>query len=162
MKYFTFLILFFCFAINAIGQIDYPDSGFTNKAEAKNLMVNGVKEGKWVEFTDDEAETIRDTNASFYNLIVYRHGVPYGPIKVYYKSGELRSLVPIINGNLNGVERKYYKNGKLYEETYWKDGMLNGSSKIYYENGKLEQEAIYVNDSSLSIKYYDTTGVQFK
>jgi len=49
MKAFTILILFFCFALAAIGQSDYPDSGFTNKLEAKNQLVNGLKEGKWVE-----------------------------------------------------------------------------------------------------------------
>ena len=32
----------------------YPNNnGFTDKAEAENLLVNGVKEGKWIEYTKD-------------------------------------------------------------------------------------------------------------
>lgn len=39
--------------LSAFGQTP-PDSGFTNKAEAKNLMVNGLKEGKWIEYYDTD------------------------------------------------------------------------------------------------------------
>jgi hypothetical protein len=51
MKPFLILILSLSFTISAIGQ---QDSGFTNKAEAKNEMVNGMKEGKWVECAADD------------------------------------------------------------------------------------------------------------
>ncbi len=41
MKAFLILILTFLVACNTL-----PEQGFTNKAEAKNEMVNGLKEGE--------------------------------------------------------------------------------------------------------------------
>ncbi|HTB30831.1 MAG TPA: hypothetical protein VK808_02330, partial [Bacteroidia bacterium] len=56
-------IIFLFIALGAFGQ-DYPDSGFTNKAEAKNLMVNGLKEGKWVEYQDMMGNFNTDTHST--------------------------------------------------------------------------------------------------
>ncbi len=44
--------------------------GFTNKAEAKNLMVNGLREGKWVEYEDSRWQPSDSFMASFYKLII--------------------------------------------------------------------------------------------
>lgn len=60
MKPLLTLILSLLFTLNALGQQpEYPDSGFTNKKEAKNLMVNSKKEGKWLEYLEEER--IEDT-----------------------------------------------------------------------------------------------------
>ena len=53
MKPLLIVILSLSFAGTAFGQLtpmEYPDSGFTNKAEAKNEMKDSLKEGKWVEY----------------------------------------------------------------------------------------------------------------
>jgi hypothetical protein len=47
MRGFLILIVAVLFSIAGFAQ---QDSGFTNKAEAKNLIVNGLKEGKWIEY----------------------------------------------------------------------------------------------------------------
>ena len=47
MKYFLALILSLSFSLAVFAQ---ADSGFTNKAEATNQMVNGLKEGKWLQY----------------------------------------------------------------------------------------------------------------
>ena len=41
------LVIFTCFMLPAKAQ-----QGFTNKAEAKNEMKNGVKVGKWIEYPE--------------------------------------------------------------------------------------------------------------
>jgi antitoxin component YwqK of YwqJK toxin-antitoxin module len=106
----TTLILLLLFG----GQTDCPDSGFTNKAEAKNLMVNGLKEGKWVEYLDSakvEIEGIllmtptNDTNAPYYSLSVYKKGNLYGIAREYYKGGSLKGAFHFTNGNANGINR---------------------------------------------------------
>jgi|GEM_PF-5475944 hypothetical protein len=50
MKPLLIIILSFSFTISALGQKpEYSDTGFTNKAEAKNLIVNGKKERVYVQ-----------------------------------------------------------------------------------------------------------------
>ncbi len=147
-KIFLILILSF-FTVTAFAQ-EYPDSGFTNKAEAKNLMVNGLKEGKWVWYYDSEMNIIKDTNAypsSFrYVLAVFKNDLPFG-IWRWYEKGSLITLIPYTNGKMNGVV-KYYGGGKLYDsEKPFSNGLANGIAKIYYDNGQIKNETPHVNDT---------------
>ena len=141
------LILSITIYLTAFGQ-DTLNTGFVNKAEAKNLIVNGKKEGKWVEFTDEYGEIVTDTTWIYYSLIIYK------------------------NGKAIGIARQYYSNGKLYVESRYRNGELNGIMKSYYENGKLEFEANYINNEpngtaneywqsgKLKCKHYFTMGAQ--
>lgn len=71
MKAFSIMILSLYFASITFGQQDYPDSGFTNKAETKNLTVNGVKQGKWLEFVTERDQPVAwEKETAFYVLIV--------------------------------------------------------------------------------------------
>lgn len=123
--------------------LDYPekysDSGFTNKAEAKNLTINGKKEGKWCQysqvFTDCCIGKWDTTWSSFYTLTIYKHDKPIGIEREYIKDGVIyREITYDMNGNENGIEKEYYENGKLGNEALYKDG-----SVIWYkefdENG---------------------------
>ena len=49
-------IVLLAFTLTAFGQQEWADSSFTNKAEAKNLMVNGLKDGKWIEYFGEKME----------------------------------------------------------------------------------------------------------
>ncbi len=108
-------IVFLFVALGALGQsslgqkyklkIDYPDSGFTNKIEAKNIKVSGIPEGKWIEYLDNDIEVeegemmkplTNDTNAPYYVLTVYRQGYRYGIERGYYKNGKLYFVVHIL------------------------------------------------------------------
>lgn len=162
MKYFTFLILLLFFAISAIGQIDYPDSGFTNKTEAKNLMVNGFKEGKWVEyFMADGVCYPTDTNADLYNLTVYKRGERFGVLRTYYKNGKLGAETPYVNNEINGLAKEYYENGKLRSVVSFLNDKIN-EIKEFYENGKLKSETVYSNGLMGLTKNYDENGNEIK
>jgi antitoxin component YwqK of YwqJK toxin-antitoxin module len=148
------------------------DSGFTNRAEAKNVVVNYRKEGKWIEYIDDvdePATRISDTNTPCYKLTCYNNGEPYGLVHGYYKSGAVYFRIFYKNGEKNGIFKEYYENGKLKEITpytngkinglsisYWNNGnkftedssingVANGMSRLYYDNGKVENETYFVN-----------------
>ncbi|HTB07840.1 MAG TPA: hypothetical protein VK806_12880 [Bacteroidia bacterium] len=119
MKPLLTLILFLSLGIAAFGQ-DYPDSGFTNKAEAKNLMVNGLKEGKWIEYADDKGFT-EDTTAPYYLLIVYKKGKTFGITRLYV-FGRLHDETPYVNGIPNGTEKTYNDDGTLRMIVTFRDG----------------------------------------
>ncbi|MGP8215607.1 MAG: hypothetical protein ACLQQ4_08600 [Bacteroidia bacterium] len=102
MKLFLIIILSFSFTLTSIGQQNPLDSGFTNKAEAKNLVINGKKEGKWLEYIKriqlDNIDVTNDTNlAGHYKLTIYRAGKPFGIMRQYYMSGKLMSETKYTN-----------------------------------------------------------------
>jgi len=162
------------------------DQGFYHKAEAKNEMVNGVKEGKWVEYLDSTYRITKDTNSPFFRLVIYNTGKPIGIARDYLKNGKLMLELPYVNGKPNGVEKTYYESGKLESEIPLVDGKANGVEKTYYEkgtiefeypftngkengvekwygdNGKLWRETTYVNGVANAIKDYDSTGHEIK
>jgi len=140
-------ILFLLFSLGVLGQQpEYPDSGFTNKAEARNLTVNGLKEGKWIEkigigttFTKATGDIAND---SVYYLTVYKKGKPVGIQRDYRMNGKLLDVKPYTNGLENGVERGYYENGTIESESPYSSGKKNGMQKIYFENGTLRCEVL--------------------
>lgn len=182
MKYLFILILPLCIACNNV-----PEQGFTHKSEAKNLMVNGKKEGKWLEyFSNEYGDTTSDSNNYFsYSLTVYKNGEPIGIERIYYKngewqevphdhgrgngvvkgfykSGELEFEQPWENNAINGVIKAYYRSGKLRSETPCKNGIDNGVQKQYYESGEIKSETTYNNGAIEGTKNYDKNGNEIK
>ncbi len=141
MKYFSIILLFLLVACNSTPA---NLQGFTNRKEAKNLMVDGVKEGKWVEygflFWIIRADTLD------YTLIEYRHGLPVGIVREYFMNGNLKGEVHYnMDGKRNGLAKGYYKNGLLKAENYFTNNQLNGSVISYFSNGAIDSEATYIN-----------------
>ncbi len=165
MKFILAFILSLSLSILAFAQQD--SLGFTNKAEAENKMVNGVKEGKWLEYEAifpiyENTPKVKDTNLLYYSLTIYKAGRHIGMVRVYYKSGRLLEEIPYsYNGEyINGVDKIYYENGKLKEEDPFKDGLLNGTVKMYDDKGTLIKEEQFKNDVSHGIaRIYYPTGV---
>lgn len=145
MKTFLILLISISFSLIGLGQ-DYPDSGFTNRAEAKNKKVHGLKEGKWVEYYKDYTKrfetSIKKTlifHTHQYFLTIYRAGKPYG-IQRQYADGKLFGVTPYSNGEINGVEKYYNDNGTIWSERTYSNGKLNGWCREYYESGQIKWE----------------------
>lgn len=172
MKVFMVIIVSSFFTISTWAQ-DYPDSaspddsagrGFTNKAEAKNLLVNGLKEGKWVEYLHDtggEFILVDSTNATRmddYRLIFYKRNIPYGIVRQFYPTKMLHVITPYVDGKKNGIEKGYYKSGALFIEVPFINGVENGVEKTFTEDGALDFEIPYIDGKKNGIGkwYYDT------
>jgi antitoxin component YwqK of YwqJK toxin-antitoxin module len=180
------IILLLCFISH--GSFAQADSGFTNKAEAKNLTVNGLKEGKWVEYISFNDKLATDSNClcDSYRLTIYVGGKPSGIVRQYNITGELSSIVYYARGKKKGKLKEFYGNGKLsreinytndmengLERRYYENGILrsvfpftyggvNGIAKTYYEDGKLKSEITYKNSEPITIKNYDENGNEIK
>ena len=143
-----------CFMLQARAQ-----EGFTNKAEAKNELKDGAKEGKWIEYTGGGTSTLKSDSegASTYVLTVYKAGKPFGLVREYNISGELYSETPYTNGKINGVVKTYHESG-AHLETSYKDGLQNGMEKLYDESGKLSSETPYKdgNKNGVGKTYYES------
>jgi len=151
------------FSYMAMPAIAQDSLGFTNKAEAKNPKVNGLKEGKWIEYfkqkNDSEVAT-KHKHAPFYYLTIYKDGKPYGMVREYYKSGKLKLTMPYVNGKQNGLAKGYYENGTLFCEIPLTDSKINGVRKVYTAKGMLMLiDTIANNKENGIIKLYDTSEI---
>jgi antitoxin component YwqK of YwqJK toxin-antitoxin module len=183
------LILCFLFTLSAFAQ---TDSSFTDYKEAKNITINGLKEGKWAENIDDNDSVTHDINAPYFRLTVYKAGQPTGIVRYYsmlfegdrhnlyrqipysngkinglyteyyFVDGEIRREYPYKNGVENGVARDYWMGGQLKSEVTYVDGKENGVEKFYNEDGKLISKTVYKNGKVISTKNYDKSGNKTK
>src|SRR6185312_12129852 len=158
------LIVFLFLTLSALGQ-NQPDSlGFTNKAEAKNKMVKGKKEGKWVEYINILGHPTKDPKEEYiYELTTYKSGNPIGVNRNYSCEGNiLLSEYPYRNGKVNGIVKFYCnESGRLCWEVSFIDGKETGWAKEYYEGGNLRQELSYLNGKKNGMEktYYESGGL---
>lgn len=159
--------IFILFSHITLGQQpEYPDSGFTNKAEAKNITLNGKKEGKWCEYSRNiDSITSIDSTEPFFVLSVYKAGKiigiqrGYSHYKNYIKDIKLRWETHYLKGKRNGISKQYAKgNGKIETEILYFHNKRNGIEKNYYKNGKLASEITYKRNKKRAIIYYDYLG----
>ena len=126
-------------------------SGFTNKAEAKNITdANGLRQGKWLVYINEKHklfELPNKVNADYYRLVIYKDGNFSGIERLYSLSGELLTETFYENGKTE--ENTFYENGKLHSILPKKNGNFNGTHKVYSIDGNLFLEWNYVNGERL-------------
>jgi len=190
MKAFSIMILSLYFASITFGQQYYPDSGFTNKAEAKNLTVNGVKHGKWLEFVTERDQPVAwEKETAFYVLIVYKDGMPFGIARKYdgrwlfattqyingkkngimrkwYFNKQVKSEIPYINDTISGIEKDYFeKTGNLKCEIPYSHNLINGVQRAYRTDGKTilsETEFVDGKKNGITKDYYEDEKLQYE
>jgi antitoxin component YwqK of YwqJK toxin-antitoxin module len=155
------LLLYIFLTTYSLSLLAQQDYGFTDKAEAKNLIVNGKKEGKWVEYYNIRKgwdNPTKSKKAPIYCLIVYKDGRPCGVTRRYLRwRGKIYCTVSeIVDGN--GWQKEYYESGKLMTECTFKNNMPIGIDKRYYESGKLMLEKTNTEDGRMmgAKEYYES------
>jgi len=63
--------------------------------------------------------------------------------KVYYSDGSLKEVVPLEDGQMNGIYKSYYRSGELRSEGRIKNDLPEGRHLSYFENGVLKTEKNY-------------------
>lgn len=126
-------------------------SEFTSMEQAKNeVNKHGYREGRWVDFINDNGEYINDTTKeySFYSLTEFQDGRFIGESKLFKKNGKLWLILkPFQDDSVK--HEKSLSNGLKYEY------------KIFYnENGDIES-SIKKNkkDFTIEVLQYSTKGV---
>lgn len=171
MKLILILLLSFSFTDTTFGLADsnltdsIVHSGFANKADAKNKMVNGVKEGKWIEYfgiSNGVAVGTDKKHATAYTLTIYKAGAACGS-RQFYMSGKLMTETVHTYGKNDYVERFYYESGKVLLEIPYPKDQTNRTETMYYESGKIKRVTIYSPKSQEAItKNYDENGNEIK
>lgn len=153
------VVIMLVLVLNCITITTQAQNGFTHKAEAKNAMKKGLREGKWLEYIDSNGViTTAIDEAYYYMLSVYKGGDLAEIVRVFFMNGVLEGEVPYSDGKANGLEKVYYENGTIKEESPYRNDQINGVQKCYYTTGKLKSETIYSNGIAGKTKTYDENG----
>ena len=126
----SFLIILFA------SSFSFGQNGFTDKNEAKNENINGVRQGKWILYLDSLTFEIKDSNQKkiFYSLVVYKDGNFHETNRIYKMTGEF--VYDVVYDNGKGISKIYDPNGNLKVLTPYINGLANGVVRIFNENGK--------------------------
>ena len=73
----------------------------------------------------------------------YVDGLLHGNEKVFYRTGQLKSIAKYINGKVEGAAEFYYNDGTLKARIYIENGVNNGRGVSYYPNGFKSSEGFY-------------------
>lgn len=132
---------------NGITQLMKKD-GNGNPLQS-GYLVNGVKEGVWIEYHDD--------GDNIMSITPYVRGTVTGPVLTYSNRSQLESMKSFANDILHGPSNTY-KYGKVTSRTPFEKGIINGKFQEYL-NSKLQREIDYVNGKKDGkIVYYDEEG----
>ncbi|NPD83876.1 hypothetical protein HNS38_03850 [Lentimicrobium sp. L6] len=94
----------------------------------------------------------------------YQETVPINKLQTdYYKNGNKKYEVFMIDGKLEGWYKIWYESGELDSEIEYHNGMRNGLMLEYYKNGQISARMLYdngncINDST--INWYDNGQVK--
>src|ERR1700722_20404630 len=125
MKPTLLILLSLCFTLGSFAQESYLDSNFKDTTGAKNLKINGLREGKWAEFDNIYNPAFVDT-AIYCHITTYKNGKPIDVVRNYrYRTGKLLRESPYANGEKNGIEKEYFESGELLMETPYTNGLIN-------------------------------------
>jgi hypothetical protein len=137
--------------------------------------------GLYKDFYSDSSEGLKMLKAEG----MISDGVPNGLWKIYYESGNLKSIILFKEGKADGLVTffydnaantkkidvnikedviegeysEYYTNGSKKAVIMFQDGMMNGDATFYYDRGILKAEGSYKDgEKAGKWKYYSETG----
>jgi antitoxin component YwqK of YwqJK toxin-antitoxin module len=143
------------------------ENNFTIKSDARNGILDGKKEGKWMELLDINSQVTKDPGAPLYRLGIYVHDTLNGLVRIYktdgtlmqeliysgghknglcreyFPNGKLETIMPMINDTLDGIWTEYFDNGIIHTESPWVMGVQSGLEKEYDTHGNLITETLY-------------------
>lgn len=156
------VVFYFCLFLPALAQ---DSLGFSNKKEAKNLVANGVKEGKWIEYIGKWGLVLAGTSketisqALGYRLTIYKAGKPFQIAREYDNKGKLNVTTPYDSiGRKDGIEKRFYEDGELFSEMPYSNDTAVGISKTYRDKGGISTESPYVKGrlNGIEKQYYES------
>lgn len=136
------LILLAVFTVVSCKNTSSSGSSENDKEQAESnyndtfkIHTNYYEDGKTVREKSEIKKVIKDGKE-----VWQRHGKNW----IYYKNGNLQSVILYTNNKRNGVAKQYYGDGEtLYIEWPYKDSKKDGIVKKYYESGRVMSETPY-------------------
>lgn len=110
---------------------------------------NGKKEGAWSEWYKSGGIKCEGS---------YKEDKEVGLWTFYYRNGEKSSYGNFINGKKDGLWDAWHSNKTQDSKGIYEVGKMQGEWNWYFNNGQKRSSEKYLNDSLLSVAFWDTTG----
>ena len=82
--------------------------------------------------------------------------------KAFHRNGQLREVVPLLNGRRHGVVRVWHKNGVLANEERYQNGLLHGLCRQWSETGRLLGEYRMVHGTGVQRTWHENGRLQLE
>lgn len=144
---------------------------FGDKLFIKGYYNNGLKEGLWLHFNNNNEVILRSYFKSglkigdwkyYFNknqlasIVPYKDDVKHGKCLGYGKNGNLTFDANYKNGKIDGIKSSFFLNGNKKDMVNYIDGAVEGDFYKYFINGDIQQHIIYKNDKPFTVvKTYD-------
>jgi len=91
-------------------------------------------------------EVIRFNNGRIKSIITYNaQNIKDGETINYHNNGIVQSIIPYINGKINGILKNYHTNGYLESTGLYIDDLQVDNFEYFHRNGKLKSKISYQN-----------------
>lgn len=109
--------------------------------------------------TGTGVKEIKRADGSMRSKIPYLNGEKQGVGYQYYKNGKVQLQISYANGKKHGLEYYNYESGKPYRISNWNNGELDSTQVYYHKNGQLMAEVPWNNGMlCLGTKEYSSKG----
>ncbi len=102
------------------------------KAMPAGNLVNGLKEGLWLEYGVE--------NRYIFTATSYFKGKKYGRAITYYKKNTIMEDSYYVNGILHGEYISYFENGNVNRKGQYNNGKESGIWEYYISDGSLSKK----------------------
>ncbi len=133
--------IIFLFLINFMTvNVSYSQEYIIHDGDTINVTDNnGMKQGKWIYFADNEQQKIAEKG-------IFVDNIKDGIWTSYYPNGNIKTYITFTKGAIDGNVKIYTQEGVLQEEGNWKDNRWISEYRFFYENGNPEYVWQYSDD----------------
>jgi uncharacterized protein len=133
------------------------------KKISETFYTNGIKNGSRTLYYEHE-----------YVVEIWKSDTLVGNVTSYYKNGQIKRIVSIVEGKKHGMEKEFDPSGLVVSVAQYFGGILTrreqinrtdnfgfkqGNWKFFWPNGNLQEEGSFYNNKKHGFfKYYDTLG----
>jgi antitoxin component YwqK of YwqJK toxin-antitoxin module len=164
-----FLVLI---SIESFGQVICPSDTFDlyNDRDTINLRVNGIKQGRWINYDIiiscndciDCKSTYAITDFKIKSIGYYIDNKKVGTWTYYHNDTLISRLAKYNDDILDSIDTSFDMKGHLLSRLYWHSGFLD-SSIVYYDSLKLKFQGYYYhNKLSDFVIYYPNGQIKYK
>lgn len=127
------------------------------------LFVFSFVKGQDTTYYNSSGDTVNFFSEAHYYGVIRIDSSGHSRIteELFYKNGNLKSSTQYSNTEKkiqNGNEKTWSENGVLLSEINYNSNKLNGTLKTWWKNGVQKRNDLYINDSLISGKCFDSTG----
>lgn len=100
----------------------------------------------FIKAQDYYEEILRYNNGRIKSIVMYNsQNIKEGETTNYYSNGAIQSIIPYINGDINGILESYHPNTRLESRGMMVNNLQEGVFEYFYKNGNLKARILFVN-----------------